>query len=115
MGATIPVGIMGYQGQVIEAVEHDPACGIVRISCRRDRRVTPIAAGIGRSGGVHRLKRRGVSDLPLMGQACQVEIEYAEVFGSPSVVRVEQLAFVEPAMRVTNRYAVLISGLCRQA
>jgi len=113
MGATIPVGIMGYQGQVIEAVEHDPACGIVRISCRRDRRVTPIAAGIGRSGGVHRLKRRWVSDLPLMGQACQVEIEYAEVFVSPSVVRVEQLAFVEPAMRVTNRYALLISGLCR--
>lgn len=113
MGATIPVGIMGYQGQVIEAVEHDPISGIVRISCRRDRRVTPIAAGIDRRGGVHRLKRRWVSDLPLMGQTCQVEIEYAEVFVSPSVVRVEQLAFVEPAMRVTNRYALLISGLCR--
>ena len=113
MGATIPVGIMGYQGQVIEQVEHDAECGIVRISCRRDRRVTPIAAGIGRCGGVHRLKRRWVSDLPLMGQACEVQIEYAEVFISPSVVRVEQLPFVDPTRRVTKRYALLISGLCR--
>jgi transposase len=104
---------MGYQGQVIERVEHDAACGIVRISCRRDQRVRPIAAGIGRCGGVHRIKRRWVSDLPLMGQACQVEIEYAEVFVSPSVVRVEQLPFVEPKTRVTKRYARLIAGLCR--
>jgi transposase len=48
-----------------------------------------------------------------MGQVCEVEIEYAEVFISPSGVRVEQLAFVEPAMRVTKRYTLLISGLCR--
>ena len=48
-----------------------------------------------------------------MGQACEVEIEYAEVFISPSVVRVEQLPFVDPTRRVTKRYALLISGLCR--
>ena len=54
-----------------------------------------------------------MSDLPLAGQACQVEIEYAEVLISPSVVRVEQLPFVDPGMRVTKRYALLISGLCR--
>jgi len=113
MGATIPVGIMGYQGQVIERVEHDATCGTVRISCRRDRRVKAIAAGTGRCGHVHRLKRRWITDLPLVGQACQVEIEYAEVFISPSVVRVEQLPFVEPTTRVTKRYALLISGLCR--
>lgn len=103
-----PLGIMGYQGQVIEQVEHDAECGIVGISCRRDRWVTPIAAGIGRCGGVHRLKRRWVSDLPIMGQACQVEIEYAEVFISPSAVRVEQLPFVDPTTRATKRYALLI-------
>ena len=96
MGAAIPAGIMGYQGQVIERVEHDAACGTVRISCRRDQRVKAIAAGIGRCGSVHRLKRRWVSDLPLFGQACQVEIEYAEVFISPSVVRVEQLPLSSP-------------------
>ena len=113
MGATIPLGIMGYQGQVIERVEHDESAGKVRISCRRDRRIKPIAAGTGRSGGINRLKRRWVSDLPLAGQACEVEIEYAEVFISPSVVRVEQLPFVDPGMRVTKRYALLISGMCR--
>ena len=113
MGAAIPVGIMGYQGQVIERVEHDAACATVRISCRRDRRVKAMAAGIERCGSVHRLKRRWVSDLPLLGQACQVEIEYAEVFISRSVVRVELLPFVEPTTRVTKRYARLISGLCR--
>ena len=113
MGATIPAAIMGYQSQVIERVEHDEAGGRVRIFCRRDRRIKPIAAGTDRSGGINRFKRRWVSDLPLAGQACQVEIEYAEVFISPSVVRVEQLPFVDPGMRVTKRYALLISGLCR--
>lgn len=62
MGATIPLGIMGYQGQVIERVEHDESAGRVRISCRRDRRIKPIAAGTGRSGGINRLKRRWVSE-----------------------------------------------------
>ncbi len=113
MGATIPATIMDYQGQVIERVEHDESGGKVRIFCRRDRRKKPVAAGTGRSGGINRLKKRWVSDLPLAGQACQVEIEYAEVFISPSVVRVEQLPFVDPGMRVTKRYALLISGLCR--
>lgn len=113
MGAAIPVGIMGYQGQVIERVEHDATRGTVRVSCRRDQRVKPIAAGVGRKGGVHRLKRRWITDLPVVGQACEVEIEYAEVFISPSVVRVEQLPFVEPKARVTKRYARLIAGLCR--
>lgn len=67
----------------------------------------------GRAGSVHRYKRRTIRDIPLGGYACEVEIEYAETYLSPSNVRVEALSFVAPKARVTRRYAKLISGLCR--
>lgn len=113
MGATIPVGIMGYQGQVIKAVRVDEAAGKVSIVCARDRRRRPVAAGSGRAGSVHRLKRRTIRDISLAGYACEVEIEYAETYLSPSNIRVEALPFVAPKTRVTRRYARLICGLCR--
>ncbi len=113
MGATIPVGIMGYQGQVIKDIRVDEAAGKVNIVCNRDRRRRPVDARSGRAGSVHRFKRRTIRDIPLAGYACEVEIEYAETYLSPSNIRVEALPFVAPKARVTRRYARLISGLCR--
>ena len=113
MGATIPVGIMGYQGQVIKDIRVDEAAGKVNIVCNRDRRRRPVDAHSGRAGSVHRFKRRTIRDIPLAGYACEVEIEYAETYLSPSNIRVEALPFVAPKARVTRRYARLISGLCR--
>lgn len=113
MGATIPVGIMGYQGQVIKDIRVDAVAGRVSIVCRRDRRRNPVDSRTGRVGSVHRYKRRTIRDVPLAGYACEVEIEYAETFLSPSNIHVEALPFVAPKARVTRRYARLISGLCR--
>lgn len=113
MGATIPVGIMGYQGQVIKDIYVDESAGKVSVICRRDRRRKPVAARSGRVGSVHRYKRRTIRDVPLAGYACEVEIEYAETYLSPSSIHVEALPFVAPKARVTRRYARLISGLCR--
>lgn len=112
MGATIPAGIFDYKGQVIKAIDVDDTAGKVTVYCRRDRRRRPMVRD-GRNGMVNRLLRRRVRDMPLAGYACEVEIEYAEVFLSRSQVRVEQLPFVQPLARVTRRFARMIGGLCR--
>lgn len=113
MGAVIPVGILGYEGQVIKEVRQDEATGKVTVVCRRDRRHRPVDAQSGRPGLVNRWLRRTVRDIPLGGRPCEVEIEYAQVFLSPACVRVEALPFVAPGTRATRRFARLVSGLCR--
>ena len=57
MGATIPVGIMGYQGQVIKDIRVDETAGKVRIVCKRDRLRRPVDACSGRAGSVHRFRK----------------------------------------------------------
>ncbi len=113
MGAVIPVGILGYEGQVIKEVREDEARGCVTLVCRRDRRHRPVDPRSGRTGPVNRWLRRTVRDIPLGGRPCEVEIEYAQIYLSPSCVRVEALPFVAPGTRATRRLARLVSGLCR--
>lgn len=113
MGAVIPVGILGYEGQVIKEVRQDEATGKITVVCRRDRRHRPVDPKSGRPGQVNRWMRRTVRDIPLGGRPCEVEIEYAQVFLSPACVRVEALPFVAPGTRATRRFARLVSGLCR--
>ncbi|MBL8820842.1 MAG: hypothetical protein JNL58_32810, partial [Planctomyces sp.] len=83
MGAVIPAGIFGLEGQVIKEVVMDEASGRVRIVCDRDRRRRPVDPRTRRRGGVNRLLRRTVLDVPMFGRPCEVEIEYAETFVSP--------------------------------
>lgn len=113
MGAVIPAGIFGLEGQVIKEVVMDEASGRVRIVCDRDRRRRPVDHRTRRRGGVNRLLRRTVLDVPMFGRPCEVEIEYAETFVSPGQVRVEALPFVAPGARVTRRLARLIAGMAR--
>jgi len=113
MGAIIPVGILGYEGQVIKEVRQDETTGKITVVCRRDRRHRPVDPKSGRTGLVNRWLRRRVRDIPLGGRPCEVEIEYAQVFLSPACVRVEALPFVAPGTRATRRFARLVSGLCR--
>jgi Transposase and inactivated derivatives len=54
-----------------------------------------------------------VEDVPLFGLRTLVDIEYAQVFVGKGKIEVEGLPFVSPGSRVTNRFARLISGLCR--
>lgn len=113
MGAVIPVGILGYEGQVIKDVRQDEATGKITVVCHRDRRHRRVDPKSGRPGLVNRWLRRTVRDIPLGGHPCEVEIEYAQVFLSPACVRVEALPFVAPGTRATRRFARLVSGLCR--
>ena len=113
MGAVIPTGILGYEKQVIKEIRQDEATGKVTVVCRRDRRHRPVDPKSGCAGLVNRWLRRTVRDIPLGGRPCEVEIEYAQVFLSPSRVHVEALPFVAPGTRATRRFARLVSGLCR--
>ena len=113
MGAIIPAKILGFEGQVIKDVLFNEETGRVRVICDRDRRRRPVDHSTGRRGSVNRLLRRTILDVPLGGHRCEIEIEYAEVFLSHGHVRVEQLPFVVPKVRVTRRYARFIAGMAR--
>ena len=113
MGAIIPSKILGLEGQVIKDVVFNDESGRVRVICDRDRRRRPVDPRTGQRGSVNRLLRRTVLDVPLGGHPVEVEIEYAETFLSPGHVRVEQLSFVAPKVRVTIRFARMIAGMAR--
>ena len=113
MGAVIPTGILGYEGQVIKEVRHDEATGKVTVICRRDQRRRLVDPVSGRTGLVNRWMHRTVRDIPLGGRPCEVEIEYAQIYVSSSRTCVEALPFVAPGVRATRRFARLVSGLCR--
>ena len=113
MGAVIPAKILGLEGQVIKDIVFNEESGRVRVICDRDRRRRPVEHRTGWRGSVNRLLRRTILDVPLGGHPCEIEIEYAETFLTPSSVRVEHLSFVAPKARVTKRYARLIAGMAR--
>ena len=113
MGAVIPAGIFGYEGQVIKEVRHDEATGKVTVICRRDQRRRLVDPESGRTGLINRWMHRTVRDIPLGGHPCEVEIEYAQLYVSSSRTCVEALPFVAPGVRATRRFARLVSGLCR--
>jgi transposase len=86
---------------------------VIHIHCRRDKRFIMRGGHTGHRGVLNRWRRRVVEDIPLFGARTLVYIEYAQVFINSGLVEVEQLPFVAPGSRVTNRFARLISGLCR--
>jgi len=111
MGITIPSKVADYRGQCIESVSMSGAA--IHIHCRRDKRFG-MRGGYSRwRGFLNRWLRREVEDIPLLGMRTLVHIEYAQVFINKGNVCIERLPFVEPGSPVTNRYARLISGLCR--
>ncbi|MDQ6959778.1 MAG: ISL3 family transposase [Mariprofundaceae bacterium] len=85
----------------------------IHIHCRRDKRFGMRGGSSGQRGVLHRWLRRVIEDIPLFGLRTLVHIEYAQTFINRGRVEVERLPFVAPGSRVTDRYARLISGLCR--
>lgn len=111
MGITMPAKIADFRGQRIESVQVK-ADGI-HIHCRRDKRFGMRGGRSGQAGVLHRWLRRVIEDIPLFGARTLVHIEYAQTFINRGLVEVERLPFVAPGSRVTDRFARLISGLCR--
>jgi len=111
MGITIPSKIADFRGQCIESV--NVSGDSIHIHCRRDKRFGMRGGHSGQRGVLNRWCKRVIEDIPLFGACTLVHIEYAQVFINRGLVEVERLPFVAPGSRVTDRFARLISGLCR--
>jgi len=111
MGITIASKVADYRGQCIASVKM--VGGSIHIHCQRDKRFSMRGGGSGKPGLLNRWLHRIVEDTPLFGMRTFVHVEYAQVFINSGLVEVEELPFVAAGSRVTNRYARLISGLCR--
>lgn len=112
MRTTIPAGIVGLRGQVVNAVTVE-SDGVIGVSCRRDARFVPVDAVTGHRGRPNRWRHRRVWDVPMFGRRVALDIEYLEIVIGARDRRVERLDFVEAGARYTRRLAELVSALCR--
>lgn len=113
MGTNIPSDILSLQGQRVNQIKHNPDRNQVVIHCSRDRRRKVIDPVTGRQGRVNQYVRRKVTDLPLFGYPCVLDIELAQVWISKNERRLEQCDVVDKGCRYTKRFCQLVSGLCR--
>ena len=113
MGTNIPSSILSLAGQRVNKIKHDPSLGRVVIHCSRDRRRKIIDPVTGRPGRVNQYIRRKVTDLPLFGNSCVIDMELVQVWISKNERRLEHCDFVDKGCRYTKRFCRLVSGLCR--
>lgn len=113
MGAIIPSKILGLPGQCVKAARWEASTESLVVSCARDRRFVPRDHVTGQRGTVNRRLRRRVRDLPLWGHQVWLEIEYCQIKVGATQRRVEDLAFVDAGMGMTNRFCRFVSQLCR--
>ena len=113
MGTNIPSDILSLQGQRVNQIKHNPDSNQIVIHCSRDRRRKVVDPVTGRQGTVNQYVRRKVTDLPLFGCPCVIDIELAQVWISKNERRLEVCDFVDKGCRYTKRFCRLVSGLCR--
>ena len=113
MSTNIQSDILSFQGQRVNQIKYDPDLNQVVIHCSRDRRRKVVDPVTGRQGTVNQYVRRKVTDLPLFGHPCVIDIELAQVWISKNERRLEQCDFVDKGCRYTKRFCQLVSGLCR--
>jgi len=113
MSTNIPTNILSLKGQRVNQIQHDPELGQVVIHCNRDKRLKAIDPITGLQGTINRYIRRKVTDLPLFGFPCVIDMELAQVWLSKNERRIEQCEFVDNGCRYTKRFYRFVSGLCR--
>jgi len=98
---------------VYQSVVAEPASALIRIE--PDQRYRPLCHACGGPGRtVHSRARKFVRDLRFGGHAMMLQVEHRKIWcDACGGVRVEQLEFVDPSQRVTNRLAAYAVQLCR--
>jgi len=91
MRATIPAGIVGLRGQVVNAVTVE-SDGVIGVSYRRDARFVPVDTVTGHRGRPNRWRHRRVWDVPMFGRRVALDIEYLEIVIGARDRRVESLS-----------------------
>jgi len=113
MSIALPSGILNLRGQVVKAAKFDAKTTCLNFSCRRDKRYRAIDPLTGERGTINRYVRRCITDIPVCGCRCKIEIELAEVRTVNGSRRIENCCFVDKGSYYTKRFCWLVSGLCR--
>jgi transposase len=113
MITSIPTRILSLRGQRINQISLSNDSDSVVIHCSRDKRFSAIDPKTKQQGTVNQYVRRTVTDLPIFGLPCSIDIELAQVAINKNERRIEACEFVENGCRYTKRFCHMISGLCR--
>ena len=113
LGTNIPSNILSLQGQRVKQITHNPDLNQAVIHYSRDRRRKVVDPVTGHQGTVNQYVQRKVTDLPLFGCPCVIDLELAQVWISKNERRLEECDFVDKGCRYTKRFCRLVSGLCR--
>lgn len=98
---------------VHQNVNPEPPSALIRIEPNRRFRAVCHACG-GPARTVHSRTRKFVRDLDFGGHQMMLHVDYRKIWCDHcGGVRVEQLDFVDPSQRVTNRLAAYVVQLCR--
>ncbi|MEZ8264763.1 helix-turn-helix domain-containing protein, partial [Vibrio sp. 10N.237.312.C02] len=95
--------LFNFKGQSVQSVTLEECTHSVLVKCKRDRRCKVVD---------HYVQRR-LSDLPVSGRPCVIEIELAQTRDKLGRRLIEATDFVDKGGRYTKRFCHFISGLCR--
>ena len=86
----------------------------ILVKIEPDKRYTPLCSGCRRGArNIHSYRKRLISDLPMCGHQVKIEYTYRIVWCERCGLKVEHHDFIEPYLRVTNRFAAYIYQLCQ--
>jgi transposase len=113
MSISIPKSILELKGQCVNTIRCNEYTNTITISCRRDKRFTPIDSVTYQPGTINCHVRRVVHDIPFLDYRLQIEVELAQVLTVDGKRHIERCTFVDKGCYYTKRFCRLISGLCR--
>jgi transposase len=113
MSINIPKSILELKGQRVNTINCNEYTNTITISCKRDKRFTPIDPVTYSPGTINCYVRRVIHDVPLLDYRLQIEIELAQVLSVDNKRHIERCDFVDKGCYYTKRFCRLISGLCR--
>ena len=105
--------LFNFKGQSVQSVTLEESSHSVLVKCKRDRRYKVVDPETGASRTVDHYVHRRLSDLPVSGRSCVIEIELAQTRDRLGRRLIEEADFVDKGNRYTKRFCHFISGLCR--
>ena len=109
----IPSKILGFKGQKVKELIIDEKSNKVQIICKRDNRFNAIDMVTKSSGKIIKRVTREVTDIPFLGCQLTLKIERAQIRLTGNRRVMEDIEFCDDNCYFTQRYARLVSGLCR--
>lgn len=105
--------LFNFKGQSVQSVTLEESSHSVLVKCKRDRRCKVVDPETGAPRTVDHYVHRRLSDLPVSGRPCVIEIELAQTRDRLGRRLIEEADFVDKGSRYTKRFCHFISGLCR--